>query len=235
MRFAILTLALGLQLLSAETYSVIHENTGWPDGHGTVSITSNGIIFEATKQKNSRRWGWLDIQYFDRISETEFEILTYEDQKRFLGRDRSYRFVITDGRLTDEVFRRVGEELGRPVTNRVVRPQPAVRQEIPVKHLHTTGGCEGTLQFTDKAVYYVTDHKKDAREWILARDVDSVWSANRYQFEIHVYDNNRREFSKTRAYKFDLKEPLDESLYRGLKLKLYSLTSNASAPQHLME
>ncbi len=224
MRIAVLVLILA-PLLGAETFTVIHKKKAWPDGKGTVTITDEGITFEAKKKKNSREWSWLDIQYFDRISETEFVILTYHDQKRYLGRDRSYRFVITEGTLTDELFRKISAKLGRPVTNRVVRPVAKTVFEVPVKHLHTFGGCEGVLRFTDGAIYYVTDHAKDAREWLLDRDVQSVWSADTYRFEVHAYDNNRREFSRTRIYKFDLKKPLDRSFYRDLKLKLYELES----------
>lgn len=222
MRYAVLLL-IGAQLLAAETFTVVHKRTAWHNGRGTIQITGEGISYQAKKPKHSRDWSWLDIQYFDRISDTEFAILTYEDQRRWLGRDRSYRFVIEEGRLTDELFQTISEKLGRPVTNRVVRAPAAVRYEVPVKHLHAFGGCEGTLQFTEDAVYYLTGHAKDAREWLLARDVDSVWSANPYQLELHVYDNNRREFSRTRVYKFDLKEPLNAALYRDLKLKLYNL------------
>jgi len=224
MRIAVLMLALA-SLAGAETFTVIHKKKAWPDGKGTITITDEGIAFEAKKKKNSRKWGWLDIQYFDRISETEFVILTYHDQKRYFGRDRSYRFVIKDGALTDELFRKIAARLGRPVTNRVVRPAAHVRYEVPVKHLHKFGGCEGALRFTDDTIYYVTDHAKDAREWRLDRDVQSVWSADTYRFEVHAYDNNRREFSRTRVYKFDLKKPLDRGYYRKLKLKLYELES----------
>ena len=102
--------------LGAETFPVVHVKTAWFDGQGTVEINDEGITFRAKKEKNSRKWGWLDIQYFDRISEKEFNILTYEDQNRYLGQDRSYRFTITDGTLGDDLFRRISEKVARPVT-----------------------------------------------------------------------------------------------------------------------
>ncbi len=213
-----------MSVLGAETFPAIHKNLAWRDGKGTIEITGNGITFHTgDKDEQPLHWGWLDIQYFDRISETEFNILTYQDQTRFLGRDKSYRFVLTDGMLSDKLFAMISEKLGRPVTNRVVETPEKVLYEVPVKHQHPFGGCEGVLEFTEDAIYYVTDHQEDAREWLLARDVNSVWSADRYRLEIHVYDNNRREFSRTRIFKFDLKAPLDQTLYRNLKLKLYEL------------
>lgn len=222
MRLTILLL-IGAQFLAAETFSVVHLRDAWWNGKGTVEITGDGITYTAEKAEHSRNWAWLDIQHFDRVSETEFEVLTYEDQRRYLGRDRSYRFRITEGVLTDELFGRISTALGRPVTDRVVAETPGVTYTVPVKHLHTFGGCEGELRFTKEAVYYVSDNAAHSREWRLGRDVDSVWSQNPYQFEIHVYENNRREFSGTRAYQFDLKQSLSKSLYRELKLALFQL------------
>lgn len=223
MKYVLLVL-LSIQLLAGETFTVIHKRKAWRNGKGTVEITADGIAFNAKKEKRSRKWGWLDIQYFDRISETEFNILTFTDQRKYLGRDRSYRFVITDGKLSDTLFAMISKKLARPVTNRVNRPQPdEVTYEIPVKHMHTFGGCEGVLRFTKDAIYYVTPYAKDQRQWMLARDVNSVWSDDVYQLEVHAYDNNRRAFSKTRNYQFTLKEPLKASFYRALKLKLYKL------------
>ncbi len=230
---ALLILTSGL--LAAETFQVIHKKHACWDGQGTLTIDDNGIRFDAKKKKRSRSWAWLDIQHFDRISPKEVNILTYEDEKRFLGRDRSYRFLLTDGEISGELFSLIEAKLGRPVTDRVVAgAREAAGYALPVKHLHSFGGCEGTLRFTRDAVLYVTEHLKDARRWRLDRDLDSVWSADPYQLELHVYENNRREFSRTRIFKFDLKQPLDPAFYRDLKLRLYKLAAQgftASQPQ----
>jgi hypothetical protein len=224
MRLAILAL-LGAHLLAGQTFSVVHMRDAWWNGGGTVEFTDEGITYTAEKEEHSRDWTWLDIQHFDRISENEFEVLTYEDQRRYLGRDRSYRFRITDGSISDDLFERIAAALERPVTDRVIGETPGVNYTVPVKHLHTFGGCEGELRFTDEAIYYVTDRAAHSREWRVGRDLDSVWSRSPYQFEVRVYENNRREFSSTRIYEFDLKRPLDQELYRELKLSLFRLNA----------
>jgi hypothetical protein len=218
-----LILLLCAQPLAAQTFSVIHEKTLRRNERGKIEIADKGIAYKAAKEKNSRFWKYEDIQYFDRISTKEFTILSYEDQRLLLGRDKEYHFLITDGALTDDIFRRIEESLGRPSTDRVVPKITGVEYEVPAKHLHTFGGCEGTLEFTKDAIYYVTPDKEDARVWRLGLDVQSVWSADPYRLEIFAYDNNRREFSRTRGYQFDLKRPLDPLFYRKLKLKLYDL------------
>lgn len=230
MKYLLILLFLA-QPLAAQTFTVIHKKTFWRDDHGTIDISDQGIRYTSDKAKNSRSWSYQDIQYLDRISRREFTILSYEDESRYLGRDKSYHFVITEGELTDELFRKISEKIGRPVTDRVVPDNVAVQYRIPVKHLHAFGGCEGVLQFTKDSIIYDSKNKKDAREWKLDRDVQSVWSSDRYQLEIHVYENNRREFSRTRIYKFSLKTALDPEIYRRLKLKLYDLEATHSPIQ----
>jgi hypothetical protein len=227
MKYLALFVILSAQPLAAQTYRVVHEKTLWRDARGTIEIGEQGITFKTDRGQEGRTWKYEDIQYFDRISEKQFVILSYEDQTILLGRDRRYEFRITEGALTDEVFRRISARFGKPVTNRVVTRPAGVEYEIPVKHLHTLGGCEGVLDFTGDAIYYITADKKDIREWRLARDVQSVWSSDPYRLEVHTYDDNRREFSQTRAYQFELKKPLDAEFYRRLKLKLLGLDAPA--------
>ena len=222
MKYLILFLAFSAAL-SAETFSVTLKRTLWRDGRGTVAIDDQGIAYTANNNKRHLRWGWLDIQYFDRVSRKEFVVLTYKDQRLLLGRDREYRFVIAGGELSDELFAMVSHHLNRPVTDRVPPAKVAERYAIPVKHERTFGGSEGELQFSDDAVYYVTQDKTDGRTWLMDRDIVSVWSDDPYRLEIRAYDNNRREFGRTATYKFDLKQKLDPEFYRELKLKLYRL------------
>ncbi len=213
------------QPLAGQTLSVILKKRLWPYGRGQIEITEQAIVYRAEKESESRTWNYPDIQFFDRISSQEFTILTYEDQRRWLGRDKQYHFVVTEGELTDALFQTIRSRLNKPASNRAVSRREAAEYEVAVKHLHTFGGCEGTLRFTKNAITYVTADKYDAREWSLARDVRSVWSADRYRLQIHVYENNRREFSRTRVFQFALKEPLDGAYYRRLKLRLYDLES----------
>jgi len=215
-----------VSFLPAETFPVTLQKTLWRDGTGMVEIDDQGITYTAHKKEHSRSWKWLDVQYFDRVSRTEFAVLTYEDERRLLGRDKQYRFRIMDGELSDTLFASISVHLKRPVTDRVAPEKIVAPYTIPVKHEHSFGGCEGELQFTNDAIYFVTKHEPDGRDWRLDRDIVSVWSDDPYRLEIRAYDNNRREFSRTANYKFDLKEKLDPAFYRELKLTLYNLESN---------
>ena len=247
MKHSVLLLAFGA-VLSAETFPAKLEKPLWPDREGTVEINDQGITFTAPHSKHgpqwlgiqhvghaldridnrphSLSWKWDDIQYFDRISRKEFVVLTYRDDWRFFGRDQQYRFRLTDGELTDSLFNSISSRLKRPVTDRVPPGKVAALYTVPVKHNRALGGSEGELQFTRNAIYYVTKNKDGGRTWLMDRDIVSVWSNDPYRLEIRAYENDRREFSRTATYKFDLKQKLDPTFYRELKLNLYGLEMN---------
>ncbi|MGP8246434.1 MAG: hypothetical protein ACLQVN_18175 [Bryobacteraceae bacterium] len=240
-------LAFGAALL-AETFPAKLEKPLWPDRQGSIEINDKGITYTAPKPKRgpqwlgiqhvghaldrlanrpySLRWKWVDIQYFDRISPKEFVVLTYQDDWRFLGRDREYRFRLTAGELTDSLFQSISGHLKRPVTDRVPPGKVNALYTVPVKRDRTFGGSEGELEFTRDSIYYVTRNKTGGRTWRMDRDIVSVWSDDPYRLEIRAYENDRREFSRTAAYKFDLKQKLDPEFYRELKLKLFGLETN---------
>src|SRR5260370_42192843 len=74
------------------TYEVRHQHLRG-GAMGTLRITQDSIAFEE-KSKNgthSREWKYADVQQLS-LSPAEFRILTYEDRKWQLGRDREYVF-----------------------------------------------------------------------------------------------------------------------------------------------
>lgn len=219
----ILMILLCVSPLAAQTLPVIHVKSLWPDERGQLEITDSGIAFRPADGKDTRFWKFEDIQTLDRIDRREFVLLSYEDENLLLGRDREFRFRILEGELSDELFDRIAARIGKPVTDRVVEKVPDAEYEVPVKHLHTFGGCEGHLKFAGDTIVYATSHARDAREWRLDRDVESIWAMDRYHLEITVHETNRREFSGTRVFRFQLKQPLDPEFYRRLKLRLYDL------------
>jgi hypothetical protein len=214
---------LAAPVASAETVlEVIHKNTLWPDGNGVLKITGEAIEFEAEDKEHSRRWVYRDIRFLDRVSPSEIILLTYGDAQWQLGRDKRYRFLITSGEFTEPEFNRISAKMGKPVANRTFDVPSERRYEVAVKHSHRFGGCEGRLLFTENRIFYEAGNQRHSREWLVGRDVQSVWSADPYQFEMHVYEGGRRRFSKTQIFSFDLKQELDQGLYRQLKTRLYN-------------
>jgi len=226
LRAAVLLIVCTVAGATQDSFEVIRKRPLWPNSQGTLVISDDSIEFRRRKEEDSKQWSYRDIQHIDRISPTEIEILTYEDVAWRLGQDRSYRFSLVSGEIDDALFDSMADKLGLPVTDRIVDNTLNDPARLPVKHLKTFGGSEGELVFGDSAISYVTDAPRQAREWLLDRDVESVWAASRYELELHVFEAGRRDFNSTQVYRFQLKEELDPALYRDLKMRLYSLRSD---------
>lgn len=208
---------------SAGTLHVRHDHDPWGGCTGELAITSDGIRFHSDgKEEHTRDWSWTDIQTVDRLSTDRFSILTYEDQKWLLGRDRPWDFTVLDsgaGGLTDQLFALIRQNESRPLVDRVPR-QIEADYQVPVKHLHTFGGCEGVLEFSRDWIVYKTDHKEDARSWRRDKEVASIWSTGPFDLELEVYEKNGEDLLRTRRYRFELKQPLNQTYYNRLKREL---------------
>ncbi len=208
---------------AAGSIHVRHDHDPWGGCEGELTVDDSGIQYHSEeKPEHDRDWTWLDIQAVDRRSPDRFMILTYKAQKWLLGRDRPWDFNVLDpdsAGLSDDLFRIIMTRLERPVVNREARPID-VLYEVPVKHLHTFGGCEGTLRFGKDWIVYATDHAEDQRSWRRNVEIANLWSTGRYDLEIEVYEKEGEDLLRTRSFRFELKRPLDEDFYEQLKREM---------------
>ncbi len=219
---SVLILAFGLNDGGHQaSLKVRHDHDPWGECLGELIFSDTGIEFTGSKEKDNRKWRWQDIQSFDRMSSNRISILTYQDQTWRLGSDREYDFeVVPDTEpLSEETFQYISGRLGKALTDREARTIDPDYQ-VSAKHLHALGGCEGSLRFSQDLIVFESDQKGHGRTWTRARDVESVWSLNRYQFEIHAFEGNKRDFQQTRRFRFQLKEPLDKAYYEKLRREM---------------
>lgn len=209
--------------LFAESITVRHDHDPWGSCTGRLEVTARGILYEPEQEDSHRSdWTWSDIQTVDRHSARQFTVVTYQDQRWLLGRDRRWHFTVVDPKsegLSDQLLSLVRERLERPVVDRVAMDFPT-DYLIPVKHLHTLGGCEGTLSFSHDWIVYRTEHREDARSWRRVQDVANVWSTGPYDLELEVYETHAGDLLRTRRYRFQLKRPLDQDYYARLRREL---------------
>lgn len=209
--------------LFAQSLPVRHDHDPWGECEGELTITDEGISYRSeTKEEHNRDWTWLDIQTVDRQSRERFSVLTYEDQKWLLGRDRPWNFTLRDPQsegLSDNLFSLITTRLERPVVNREARTIEA-EYEVPAKHLHTFGGCEGVLRFGPDWIVYNTDHTQDQRSWRRQVEIVNIWSTGRYDLEMEVYEAEGGDLLRTRRFRFQLKRPLDEEYYDQLRRQM---------------
>ena len=125
---------------------------------------------------------------------SEIRIHTYEsDGVLKLWGDRDFLFRLDDESVGGDLFAYLEERSPRPVRTRIIpdsfwsaecvsgasvcRPPAETVQEIPVRHDHRFGGCQGMLNITENTIIYVTDNPNDSRIWRLA-DVESFASTD---------------------------------------------------------
>lgn len=179
---------------------------------GTLVITPDGIEYRTDQKNESRSWPYKDIQQIKIESPTVLEILTYEDQRQMLGRDRIFRFRLLEGKITAEVSALLVAKASRQVATSVApAPGASPKYETAVKHLHAFGGCEGALKiYPDRVSYESTDKPEHSRYWRYS-DIQSVSHPTRYRFEITTFED--KFGGPTKVYDFQLKEDLSASTY----------------------
>jgi plastocyanin domain-containing protein len=179
---------------------------------GTLVVTPDGIEYRTDQKNESRSWRYKDIQQIKIESPTVLEILTYEDQRQMLGRDRIFRFRLLEGKITPEVSALLVAKASRQVATSVApAPGASPKFETAVKHLHSFGGCEGALKiYPDRVSYESADKPEHSRYWRYS-DIQGFGHPSRYRFEITTFED--KFGGPTKVYDFQLKEDLPASTY----------------------
>jgi hypothetical protein len=169
---------------------------------GTLIFSPEGVRYETTEKGHSRPWRYPDVKYFEIVSTRELYIHTFENSGVLhLGEDRDYDFHLIGNTMSDDFYELLVERSPRAVVNRLIPPGTSIVQEIPVRHRHNLGGCEGTLIIGKDKIIYKTDHKDDSRVWQL-KDLQSFASIDPFHLRLST------AFER---FNFDLKLPLEKS------------------------
>jgi hypothetical protein len=204
----------------AQSYElpVEHEHT-FRDCSGTLIITPEGIEYRTAHKEDARAWLYTDLRQIKIESSTRIELVSYEDQKRMLGRDRVFKFKALEGVITSEIGRLLVERAARPVvTNVAPVTEDAPAFEAPVKHLHRFGGCAGTLKvYPGRMVYESEDMPSDSRYWRYG-DIQNISQSERYRFEIVTFEDR---FGGPKTYNFQLRESLPAQAYDYVWARVY--------------
>ena len=181
-------------------YKVRHEHA-IGGCEGILTFAPEGVRYETKEKNHSRNWAYPDVKYFEIVSEQEIEVHTYESQGvSRLGRDRDFDFRLLDGRLGDDLYQLLVNKSPRAVVTHVVFPGTEIVQDIPVRHRHRLGGCQGTLTIATDKIIYRTDRKEDSRIWRL-EDIQSFASSDPFSLRLS---------SSFETFNFDLKLPLEQ-------------------------
>ena len=208
-------------------YAVKHHHT-LKDCQGTLKITGVGVEYLTAHAKDSRLWKFDEIRTLEVKSPTEISIVTYEDQKRWAGKDKVFEFTLLDRKATPELSAFLLSRVKRPMEVAVLPEQGVPKFELPVKHLHTITGTTGVLKIYPDKVIYETAKAGDSRYWRLA-DIERFSQPDRFRFQIVSYVPMAG--GPTEVYNFQLMEDLPEGLYDYLWVRLHPSSYYSEARQ----
>lgn len=198
---------------AAMTFQVRHGHA-FRHCEGALRLDESGIFYESSHAEHSRRWSFRDIRHIEIESPTELVVLTY-------GKPARFTFELRQGNFS-EAYRFLAGRLERGLTSRILAPAAEEKRfEVPTKHRHGRGGCEGVLRIGETEILYETDHAEDKRIWRI-RDLRSFGTSGPYQLRLAT----ERE-----TFTFDLKEPLPQDVYDFLWQKVYDVGFSPSRPR----
>ena len=196
----------GLAFAQQGTWQVRHEHLRKGE-MGTLRVTPDSIAFEERDKKNritphSRQWKYEDIQLLTLGTKT-LRILTYEDQRWELGRDREFTFDQLPAGMTATLYTAWRDRLDARFVAALADERPQEGWQIPVKLLHGRSGSQGTLSFGAERVIYRTAQGEESRTWRI-RDIDNVCTSGPFDLTITAHEGE---------FRFQLKEALAEDRY----------------------
>ncbi len=214
------------QILSAQSFEYAvkqHRTLKIPkvvkEAEGKLTIGPNGVEYKSSKPKDSRKWRFEDIRVIEVKSPTKISLVTYEDQKRWMGKDKVFEFTLLDKTVDPELSAFLLSKVKRPMELAII-PEDAEKPafELPVKHLGTITGAMGVLRIYSDKVVFQSSKVGDSRYWRLA-DIERFSQPDRYRFQIVSY--LPKTGGPTEAYSFQLLEDLPEGVYDYLWVRLH--------------
>lgn len=199
-------------------YSVRHDHL-WKSGTGTLVIRETGVSFQETaRSRHGWNWAWDQIQQL-KVSPRSLHLLTYEDDGWQLGRDRRHRFDLVGPGGFFQAWELLRSRLDQRLVGALVSPEARPSWEMPAKLLGRFGGTHGTLIQTEEGLAFRTDKPGAARTWRW-RDLENLSSTGPFQLTITTYERSLLGYGNLTSFRFQLKQPLEETRFRELWLRL---------------
>jgi hypothetical protein len=199
-------------------YAVKHRHI-LRDCRGTLKIDDNGVEYRTLRAKDSRKWKFDEIRTLEVKSATEISVVTYEDQRRWAGKDKVFEFTILNKKATPELTTFLLSRVKRPMKLALIPEDPEKPAfEMRVKHLRTISGTLGVLRIYPDKVVYQSSVAGDSRYWRIG-DIERFSQHDRFRFQIVSYVPEAG--GPTEAYNFQLMEDLPDGVYDYLWVRLH--------------
>jgi hypothetical protein len=230
---AIVALSVSVTVVMAQpfTYQVRHQHLGG-GVTGTLRIGAESIAFteQSKNGKHSREWVYGDIQQLS-LSDAELRILTYEDQKWQLGRDRDYVFDGLPEGMSQQVYSLLTGRLDQRFIAELTDPDVRALWQVGAKLHHGLGGSQGDLLIADDRIVYQAKAQGESRTWRFA-DIENIATAGLFDLVITTLERSDWRHAGPTEFRFELKQALSEDRYNQLWRRIYRSRSEQSQPDH---
>src|SRR5205807_9687051 len=144
---------------------------------GTLRVGDDSVSFDE-KGKHTREWKFEDIQQLS-LNSAGLRILTYEDRKWLLGRDREYVFDRLPEDLAKQSYALLRSKLGQRFVAELAEADVVPLWQVGAKLRHGLSGSQGTLTIAVDRIVFDTQATGESRTWLF-RDIDNVSTAGPY-------------------------------------------------------
>jgi hypothetical protein len=222
---AIVALGASLALAQPFTYQVRHQHLRGGVS-GTLRIGAESIAFteQSKNGKHSREWAYAEIQQLS-LSDAELRILTYEDQKWQLGRDRDFVFDRLPEGLAQQVYPLFTRNLDQRFIAELADPDVHALWQAGAKLRHGLSGSQGDLLIGEDRILYQANAAGESRTWRLA-DIDNIATAGPFDLAITTLERSDWRHAGPTEFRFELKQPLSEDRYNELWRRIYRFRSS---------
>ncbi|MBI4445567.1 MAG: hypothetical protein HY645_06605 [Acidobacteria bacterium] len=182
---------------------------------GILKIT--GTEIEYVRKERRLSWRLDDIQQL-KLEPQKIEILTYEDQKWRFGKDRKFRFKVSEpfsAELSEFLRSRIS---GVFVSALLPAQEERAAFLLPVKHQKFLSGSEGVLQILGDRIVFRSEDPEDSRSW-LYREIQSF--AITSDRELELVSEEKSTGGPTRTFRFQVKALIPEGVYDYLWVRIF--------------
>ena len=184
---------------------------------GTLRISPDSISFEEHGKKNttdSRQWRYEELQQLT-VGASELRVLTYEDSKWKLGRDREYVFDRIPSDLATEAYPLLTRILDQRFIAALPDKQRAPEWKVGAKLERGLKGTLGTLVVSRDLIVFDTEKPNEARSWRIT-DIENISSSGPLDLAITTSEKTGMFRGGDRQIHFQLLQNLSEERYNAL-------------------
>lgn len=203
---------------SAQTYTFEVRHQHWRGGAtGILRVAPDEISFAETGKKSrtdSRLWRYEEIQQFT-VGPTELRILTYEDTKWKLGRDREYVFDRLPKELPEQTYRLLNGKLDQRFIAAIPDPDVSPEWKTKAKLDRALFGKLGTLLVSQDRIVFDAGEGDESRSWRLA-DIDNISRSSPFDFTVTTAEKSGTFRGGMRQFHFQLLQGLSDERFEKL-------------------